>query len=98
MYEMILANYFRLSTGQIILEGYIKPNLNQPITACMADLFVNDLKLCSINIVGENRLTGENKKISQEFRSVRTNNDIYALLQFFSDQKIKLVFDIKSSQ
>ena len=50
--EMILTDYFKLSTGHFALVGRMTPDVKELINKCKADLFIGNKKNRSINIVG----------------------------------------------
>lgn len=90
--EMLVTDYFKLSTGCIALVGRLKPDLDTLLSRCKAYLYIGNDKICSINIVGEDKFKRVNKEIGKNRRVVRTTNDISEELKLAGDKKISLFF------
>ena len=90
--EMLVTNYFRLSTGHIAMAGTMKPNLDELLSQCKAYLYIGDRKIRTISIVGEDKFNRVNEEVRQNRRAVRTIDDIYGDLQTSSKEQIRLVF------
>ena len=90
--EMELTEYFKLSTGDIALVGLMDPDLDEVLTKCKAYLYIDDKKIRSINIIGEDQFKRVNGKIRKNRRSVRTLDDVYDDLKSSGDKQIKLIF------
>ena len=75
--EMNIQEIFHFSTGHTAFVGLLVPNIDTYITSThKADLLVNDKKIKSINIIGEDIFSGGNKRKQGQKRSIRTDTDI----------------------
>jgi len=90
--EMLVSNYFKLSTGHIALVGTMKPDLDELLSRCKAYLYIGNKKVRSINIVGEDKFNRVKEEVRQNRRSVRTADDICEELKLAGNGQIKLVF------
>lgn len=90
--EMLVTNYFKLSTGHIALAGTMNPDLDELLSRCKAYLYIGNKKVRSINIVGEDKFNRVNEEVRQNRRSVRTTDDIYEELSSAGNKQVHLVF------
>ena len=95
--EMLLTRYFKYSKEHVALIGIMQPNLDAILMECKADLYVDNEKLYSINILGEDYdfvTLDEATNVLQ--RLVITSDDIYDELKLINNaeiiREIKLVF------
>ncbi len=95
-YEMLVNDFFKLSSGQIALVGKMSPSLDKFIPATKADLYIGEQKIETINILGEDRFSGGDEEKRKGLKSVRTGDDIITALNAKGDKSINLVIYIKS--
>ncbi|MBV9576620.1 MAG: hypothetical protein JO149_08350 [Gammaproteobacteria bacterium] len=95
-YEMLVNEFFNLSTGHIVLVGKIMPDLDKFISTTKADLYIGKEKIKTINILGEDRFSGGNEEKRKGLRVLRTTNDIVNELNAKGDKPIKLVIYIEN--
>ena len=87
--EMYIKDFFRLSSGSVAIIGHIVPDIKNFIPSnSKADLYINDAKIKTINIVGEDRLSGGDESKRQGKRAVRTDSDIPNVLDSTSNAKL----------
>ncbi len=91
--EMIVNNFFQLSSGHIVLTGIIIPDIQTFILKCKADLYINGEKAKELSIIGEDRFSG--CRNGQKERAIRTDSDIINVLKknLIKDE-IKLIIPI----
>lgn len=89
--EMYVNDFFKLSTGHIVLVGKIVPDIEKFIGESKADLCINGKKIQTIHILGEDRFSGVNEEVRQGKRAIRTDDDISAILNAKIHEEIKLI-------
>ena len=94
--EMKVLEFFNLSAGHIAFVGKIVPDIKKLITQTKADLYIEGIKLKTINIIGEDRFSGGNEDKRNGMRSIRTDDDIIDVLKSYHGKAIKLIFYIKN--
>ncbi len=93
-YEMLVNEYFKISSGHIAFVGEITPRFESFIGDCNAHLYIEDEFQKLIHIIGEDRFVRTGEKNDTTKRAVRTDENIYEELKLAGDKKIKLVFVI----
>ena len=87
--EMYIKDFFRLSSGHVAIVGNVVPDIENFIPSnSKADLYVDDEKVKTINIVGEDRFSGVDELRRQGKRSVRTDSAIPGALSSASNAKL----------
>jgi hypothetical protein len=93
--EMLVNEFFKLSSRRIALMGKIVPDFDKFIPTSKADLYIGEQKIKTINLLGEDRFSGGNDEKRKGLRSVRTGDDITNELNTKGDKPIKLVIYIE---
>ena len=92
--EMKVLEFFHLSGGQIAFVGEIVPDINQFITQATADLYIENEKIKTIKIIGEDRFSGGDEEKRKGKRAIRTDDDIMSVLKLSSGKEIKLIIQL----
>ena len=90
--EMLVSDYFKLSIGHTVIVGTIKPDLDNILGKCKADLYIGDKKQATIDILGEDQLNRVNEDIRRNRKVVRTMDDVSDDLKSVGSEKVILVF------
>lgn len=89
--ELFVSSYFQLSSGYTVLVGKMKPNVAHFIANFKADLYIDDKKIMTISLVGEDRFSGVDESKRKDVRAVRTEDKIESVLRNSESKEIKLV-------
>ncbi len=89
--EMQISEYFKLSSNHIALVGKIAPDGPHDLVNCKADLYVNDQKIKTISIIGEDRLIRVDKEKNQTRRSILTVDNVVEDIKLLPNIKVTLV-------
>lgn len=90
--EMIVTDYFKLSSGHIAFIGIFDPDLDFSLNECKAQLYINNKKIKVIDVLGEDVFSGVKKEVQQKRRAIRTSDNIYDELKLANDKSLKLIF------
>lgn len=89
--EMLISEFFWLSSGQVAIVGKIQPLIKSFIPAdSKADLYEDNKKIQTIHIIGEDRFFGVNEIKRQGKRAVRTDSELSKDLKGLAN--LKLIF------
>ena len=91
--KMFIKDIFKLSTGETVIIGSISPDIKSFIpNNSSADLYINEKKITTINIIGEDILTGGNPLKREGIRSVRTNTKISEFLNIHNNNSELVIY------